>query len=250
MFIKCLLRITCITTGWLELTFATLILYTLAFFPSLIGRTLYFRLFRLWCNIFVNALGVNLRLHQKNTQPIPKNFILIANHPSALEDIGIPALFNVYSLAKGEVAGWWSTGRIVKAAGNLFVKRESREARHTVTKQIVNMVNSGKNIVIYPEGGCKGRRICHTFMHGAFDISMQTGVPILPVFLEYESQDDFEWLHPQTLIHKLWHMMTTQNNRANYYLYDAIYPDKFESKEAYNEYVHDLYMEWQKRYLE
>ena len=238
------------TYGWLELTFATLILYTLAYFPSLISRTLYFHLFRLWCKIFVNALGINLRLHQKNTQPIPQNFILIANHPSAFEDIGIPALFNVHSLAKGEVAEWWWTGRIVKAAGNLFVKRESRESRHTVAKQLINVVNSGKNIVIYPEAGCKGRRIFHTFMHGAFDISMQTGVPILPVFLQYESQDDFEWRNPQTLLHKLWHMMTTQNNRANYYLYDAIYPDKFDSKEAYNEYVHDLYMEWQKRYLE
>ena len=250
MFLKYLLRIAWITYGWLELIFATLILYTLAFFPSLISRTLYFYLFRLWCKIFVNALGINLRLHQKNTQPIPQNFILIANHPSAFEDIGIPALFNVYSLAKGEVAEWWWTGRIVEAAGNLFVKRESREARHIVAEQVINVLNSGKNIVIYPEGGCKGRRIFHTFMHGAFDISMQTGVPILPVFLQYESQDDFEWRKPQTLLHKLWHMMITQNNRANYYLYDAIYPDKFDSKEAYNEYVHDLYMEWQKRYLE
>lgn len=249
MFIKYLLKIAGITTGWLELIFATLLLYTLAYFPILISRTLYFSLFRLWCNIFVNALGVNLRLHQKNTRPIPQHFILIANHPSAFEDIGIPALFNVYSLAKDEVAGWWWTGRIVKAAGNLFVKRGSREGRRAAAQQIVKALNSGKNIVIYPEGGCKGRRIFHTFRHGAFDISMQTGVPILPVFLHYESQDDFEW-HGQTLCRKLWQMMVTQNNRANYYLYDAIYPDKFASKEAYNEYVHNLYIQWQKRYLE
>lgn len=250
MLFKYLLRISRLLYGWIELIFATLILYTLSYFPRLISRTLYFFLFRLWCKIFVNALGVKLLLHQKNTQPIPNNFILIANHPSAFEDIGIPALFNVYSLAKAEVAEWWWAGRIVEAAGNLFVKRESREARRVAAEQIVNVVNSGKNIVIYPEGGCKGRRIFHTFVHGAFDISMKTGVPILPVFLHYESQDDFEWRNPQTLLHKLWHMMVTQNNRANYYVYDAIYPDSFENKEAFNEHTHKLYLEWQERYLQ
>jgi len=250
MLFKKLSKILWLLYGWCELTIATLTLYLLSYFPKLISRTLYFYLFRIWCNIFVNALGIDLRLHQKNTKPIPRHFILIANHPSAFEDIGIPALFNVYSLAKAEVADWWWAGRIVEAAGNLFVKRESRESRRAAVEQIINVVNSGKNVVIYPEGGCKGRRVFHLFKHGAFDISMQTGIPILPVFLHYESQDDFEWRDPQTLLHKLGHMMVTQNNRVNYYLYDAIYPDKFASKEDYNKHVHQLYMEWQNRYLE
>lgn len=250
MLLEYFLRISRILYGWFELIIATLLLYTLSYFPRPLSRRLYFYLFRLWCKIFVNALGVDLRLHQKNLQAIPKHFILIANHPSAFEDIGIPALFNVYSLAKAEVANWWWAGRIVQAAENLFVKRESRESRREAAEKIIEVLNQGKNIVIYPEGGCKGRRVFHTFKHGAFDISMQTGVPILPVFLHYESQDDFEWLDPQTLPHKLWHMMATQNNRANYYLHDAVYPDGFDSKEAYNKYVHGLYKEWQKRYLE
>lgn len=250
MLVKYILRILSLFYGWIELIVFTLILYLLAFFPRLISRTLYFYLFRIWCRVFVNALGVDLRLHQKNTRPIPRHFILIANHPSAFEDIGIPALFNVYSLAKAEVADWWWAGRIVQAAGNLFVKRESRESRREAAEKIIEVINQGRNIVIYPEGGCKGRRIFHTFKHGAFDISMKTGVPILPVFLHYESQDDFEWRDPQTLPHKLWHMMITQNNRANYYLYDAIYPDQFDSKEAYNAHVHELYVQWQGRYLE
>ena len=249
MLLKYIIRISWILYSWCELILATTLLYTLSYFPRLISRTLYFYLFRIWCKIFVNALGVDLRLHQKNTQPLPKNFILIANHPSAFEDIGIPALFNVYSLAKAEVAEWWWAGRIVEAAGNLFVKRESREARRVAAEKIAQFVKSGKNIVIYPEGGCKGRRIFHTFVHGAFDISMQTGIPILPVFLHYESQDDFEWRNPQTLPHKLWHMMTTQNNHANYYVYDAVYPENFTSKEEYNKHLHDLYLEWQERYL-
>ena len=114
MFFKDISRILWLLYGWCELIVATLCLYTLSYFPKLISRMLYFYLFRIWCKIFVNALGIDLRLHQKNTQPIPKRFILIANHPSAFEDIGIPALFNTYSLAKAEVANWWWAGRIVE----------------------------------------------------------------------------------------------------------------------------------------
>jgi 1-acyl-sn-glycerol-3-phosphate acyltransferase len=130
------------------------------------------------------------------------------------------------------------------------VKRESRESRQAAAEKIVEVVSQNKNVVIYPEGGCKGRHIYHTFKHGAFDISLQTGIPVLPVFLHYESQDDFEWRAPQTLIQKIWHMMTTQNHRVNYYLYDAIHPEKFSSKEEFNDHVHKLYLKWQASYLD
>ena len=61
---------------------------------------------------------------------------------------------------------------------------------------MVDAVNAGQNIALYPEGGCKGRRLFHEFKSGAFEVSMRTGVPILPVFLHYEAQDDFEWQPP------------------------------------------------------
>ena len=102
--------------GWLELATWTLVLYPTSFFVGT-GRSWYRRLFRIWCRSWVHALGVELRIHQQNAQPLPERFILIANHPSAFEDIGIPALFDVDSLAKTEVQHWWIVGRISVAAG-------------------------------------------------------------------------------------------------------------------------------------
>ena len=235
--------------SWVELALFTAMLYVLSYLPEAL-RLYYYRLFRYWCRSFVRALGVDLRLHQKNTLPLPKHYILIANHPSAFEDIGIPALFPVHSLAKIEVKDWWIVGRISWASGTLYVHRESRESRNQAAGEIEQALLDGKNIALYPEGGCKGRRIFESFRFGAFDISLRTGIPILPVFLHYETQDDFEWRAPQTLLHKLWHMMTTQNNRANYYVYDAIDPAQFADKAAYTEYVHGKYLEWQARYLD
>jgi len=235
---------------WLELTLLTLILYILAWLPRSVNLFYYHKLFRFWCSLFVRALGVDLRLHEKNARPLPEQFILIANHPSAFEDVGIPALFNVYPLAKQGVREWFIVGRINYAAETIFVKRDNPDSRHAAVDQLMKKLEQGCNVVIFPEGGCKGRRIYSRFEYGAFDISLRTGIPILPVFLHYEAQETFEWRDPHTLLHKMWHFMTSQNNQANYYVYDAIYPAGFTDKQAYAEHVHNLYMQWQGRYLE
>jgi len=235
---------------WIDFIVISIVLYVLALLPEALRRSWYFRLFRIWCRSFVRALDVNLKLHQKNLHKIPEQYILIANHPSAFEDIGIPALFDVRSLAKIEVKDWWVVGKISSAAGNFYVKRESKKSRNQASQALIEEVNKGTNIALYPEGGCKGRRIFESFRYGAFDVSIKTGVPILPVFLHYEAQDDFEWRDPQTLIDKMYHFLSTDNNRANYYVFDAIDPKQFESKEEFTEYTWQLYKNWQKKYME
>ncbi|MDH5182911.1 MAG: 1-acyl-sn-glycerol-3-phosphate acyltransferase [Gammaproteobacteria bacterium] len=250
MILKTLIRVIWVSLSWLELSSITLLLYTFSYLPRRLTSLFYFPLFRYWCKAFVCALGVDLKLHEKNHLPIPKQYILIANHPSSFEDVGIPATFPVHSLAKAEVADWWWAGRITVAAGTLYVQRESRESRRNASKQIIDALEEGKNIVIYPEGGCKGRRIFESFRYGAFDISLKTGIPILPVFLHYEAQDTFEWRNPYTLIQTFGRIIRSQNNRANIYQYDAIDPKRFHSKEDYNAYVHELYLQWQERYLD
>jgi 1-acyl-sn-glycerol-3-phosphate acyltransferase len=236
---------------WAELAIFTLVMYLLSWLPRAVIRPFYFPLFRSWTRSFVRALGIDLRVHQKYTAKVlPGQYILIANHPSAFEDIGIPAVFPVHSVAKIEVRDWWIVGRISTASGSLYVRRESRESRNAAADEIDRELRAGKNIALYPEGGCKGRRIFESFRYGAFDISLRTGIPILPVFLHYESQDDFEWRDPQTLLHKIWHMSTTRNNRVNFYIYDALNPKDFVDKESYAAFAHSKYLEWQARYLD
>lgn len=235
---------------WIELSMLTVILFLLAWLPKSLIRSFYHRISRIWCRFFIRALGIKLYLHEKNTKPLPEQFILIANHPSALEDFAIPALFNVYPLAKQGVRDWFLLGRISAAADTIFVKRDNADSRHAAVDSMIEALKSGRNIALFPEGGCKGRRIFSRFQYGAFDISLRTGIPILPVFLHYEAQDTFEWRNPQTLLHKLWHFMTAPNKRVNYYIYDAILPSGFDDKQSFSEYTHHLYLQWQQRYLD
>ncbi|MFI4938118.1 MAG: lysophospholipid acyltransferase family protein [Candidatus Berkiellales bacterium] len=235
--------------GIIDLIVLTLLLYLLSFLPSFLLKGWYRALFRYWCWVFIRALRVELYLHQKNRRPLPEHYILIGNHPSAFEDLGMSALFDVYFLAKVEVKHWWLVGRISRAAGTFYVQRESKESRQTASDTLREALASGHNVGLYPEGGCKGRRIFIPFRFGPFDLSLQTQTPIVPVFLHYESQSDFEWLN-QHLLYKIWMMFRAQNRHANYYVYDAIDPRQFDSKEAFCDHVQSLYLEWQRRYLD
>ena len=235
--------------AWLDFIAFTALMYLLSWLPWS-GRHPVARLFQAWCRAFVRALDVDLRLHQKNLRRLPERFILIANHPSAFEDVGIPALFDVVSLAKREVQHWYVVGRISRAAGTLYVDREDADSRQGAIQVMLDALASGQNIALYPEGGCKGRRLHTEFKSGAFEVSLRSGVPILPVFLHYEAQDDFEWQPPYTLPDKIRHMLGTVNNRANYYVFDPLDPADYADKYAMKAAALERYREWNRRYLE
>lgn len=235
--------------GWIDFLLLTALLYLLSWLPWR-GRHPVACLFHTWCRAFVRALDIDLRLHQKNLQPLPQRFILIANHPGAFEDIGIPALFNVVSLAKTQVQHWFIVGRISRAAGTLFVDRDDPDSRRQSVRTMADAVNAGQNIALYPEGGCKGRRLFGEFKSGAFDVAMRTGVPIVPVFLHYEAQEDFEWQPPYTLPDKIRHMACAINNRANFYVFDALDPRDYADKYAMKAAAYALYARWNARYLD
>lgn len=244
-----ILRLLRKTLGWLDFAAFTLLIYLLSWLPWP-GRHPVARLFHAWCRAFVRAIDIDLRLHQKNRRRLPERYILIANHPAAFEDIGIPALFDVVSLAKVQVQDWFIVGRISRAAGTLYVDRDDADSRQQSIQTMVDAVDAGRNIALYPEGGCKGRRLHSEFKSGAFEVSLRTGIPILPVFLHYEAQDDFEWQPPYRLPDKIRHMMRTVNNRANYYVFDPLDPKDYADKYAMKAAARALYERWNARYLE
>ncbi len=233
-----------------DLALFTLFMLLLSLVPSKLLASFYPTLFHAWCRCFVRALGVTIRLHQHHRAPLPKHYILIANHPSALEDIGIPSLFAVRSLAKIEVKDWFLVGKIATAAGTLFVQRENKASRQIAQAELIAAVNAGDNIALYPEGGCKGRRIAERFLYGAFSVSIATNTPIVPVFLHHEAQEIFEWRNGETLPQKIWAIFTSPNSMVHYHVFDPLYPTDFADKETFCQLTHQQYLAWQSRFLD
>lgn len=246
--VKSLINIVLLPVIWLWLFALCVLLYVLSHLPKSFSGRYYHFLSRYWCGILVRALDVDLKLVHKNQRPLPDQYILIANHPSALEDFGVPALFDIYPLAKEGVRDWMILGRISDYAGTIYVKRGDATSRHQALQSLIDAVRSGKNIVLFPEGGCKGSRIFEKFHTGAFDISLQTGVPVLPVFLHYVDEKTFEWTG-QSLPLKLWQIFISNKNEVNYYVHDVISPEMFSDKNSFAKHAHAEYLKWQDEYL-
>ncbi|MBM5572833.1 MULTISPECIES: lysophospholipid acyltransferase family protein [Deefgea] len=244
--IRCLIR----SIALLDLAVFSLIMLLLSLLPQSVLLRFYPCLFHAWCRCFVSALGVSIRLHQHQRQALPEHYILIANHPSALEDVGIPSLFAVRSLAKIEVKDWFLVGKIATAAGTLYVQRENKASRQTAQAELIAAVQSGDNIALYPEGGCKGRRIADRFLFGAFAVSIATNTPIVPVFLHHEAQEIFEWRQKESLPQKLWAILTSPNSIVHYHVFDPLFPSDFADKESYCSSTHQQYLDWQRRFLD
>ena len=233
----------------LDLVLFTLVMLVLALLPRSTLRRFYPTLFHAWCRCFVRALGVQIQLHQHQHRPLPKHYILIANHPSALEDVGIPAFFPVRSLAKHEVKAWFLVGKIAEAAGTLFVERDNKSSRLAAQTELIHAVNQGDNIALYPEGGCHGRHLAPRFHFGAFATSLATQTPIVPVFLQHEAQEIFEWRQGESLLQKIWAMMTSPNPVVHYHVFDPFIPQDYADKAHYCDAVYQQYIEWQARFL-
>ena len=131
----------------------------------------------------------------------------------------------------------------------MFVPRDSPASRKEATERILRTLEEGRNLALYPEGGIKGKRLHYRFRHGVFSISLKTGIPVLPVFIHYEAQDDFHWSN-QTLPRKILELMMARNKRANYLVFDVFRPEDFSDKESFGQAVYQRYLSWQKKYLE
>ena len=205
-------------------------------------------LFQSWCHCFIRVLGVKLQVHQHYRHALPKQSIVIANHPSIFEDVGMPALFKVRFLSKEELKNYWILGRIAKASGILFVKREERSSRKAAREALAEAIRSGDSIGLFPEGGCFSRRIHTPFTMGAFDLSHSTGVPIVPVFLHYPAQEIFEWT-TQSPPRKIIEIMRAKNLVAHYHIYEPILPENFPDSDSLRSYVEQQYLLWEQQHL-
>src|SRR4029078_6761546 len=97
-----LLRLIRKIAGWVDFILLCALVYLLVWLPWPGGHRVAV-LFPSWCRAFARGRDVDIRVRQKHRKHLPQRYILIANHPSAFEDIAIPAAFDVVSLAKTQM---------------------------------------------------------------------------------------------------------------------------------------------------
>ncbi len=143
-----------------------------------------FKLMKLQGRFFLILAGARLKV--KGAANIPKNgaYIICPNHSSFLDIFCIYTIFPNYFVFTGkkEIAKWPLFNIYYTSGMNILVDRESSTGSIKALKRMSLELEQGNPLVIFPEGTIS-RAVPQLapFKPGAFAISIQKQIPILPV---------------------------------------------------------------------
>lgn len=162
----------------------------------------YIRTVSFFCHLALQVIGVRTRVinHPDN----PKSYLIVGNHLGILDIFVLsavhPSLF-VTSVDMRETPG---LGFLTEMGGCLYVERRNRS---TVSENILEIREALKQrftVVLYPEGqSANGERVL-PFKKSLLVAAAGTGIPILPVIVNYRLVDGQPMSH-QWRDHLFWY---------------------------------------------
>jgi len=152
------------------------------------------RIRRRWARNLLQGLGVSVKI--EGTAP---DFpcLMVSNHRSYIDPILILRDVYGYPVAKAELANWPLIGKGAKMAGILYLRRESAGSRSGTLRQILEKIDAGFSVIIFPEGTTSALFGTLPFKKGGFKLAAQAKIPVVPVALVFADKRDF-WVGKDT----------------------------------------------------
>jgi 1-acyl-sn-glycerol-3-phosphate acyltransferase len=146
---------------------------------------------RLWFHAVLRAFGVRLEIHgARRFQENPRRGVLVAsNHVSWLDELAIDSVQPIRLVAKKDIKGWPVLGRIITAAGTVYLDRERlRELPKTVS-ELTTSLRNGSAVGIHAEGTTWCGLASGHYRPALFQAALDAGVPVRPIVLRYRIGD-------------------------------------------------------------
>ena len=117
--------------------------------------------------------------------PALEHALVVANHVSWLDIFVINALDPCRFVAKAEIRSWPVMGWLAAGAGTVFIARGNRRELRHVFKGLVEVLQRGERVALFPEGttGLQGQVL--PFHANLFEAAIDAGVPVQPYALAY-----------------------------------------------------------------
>lgn len=155
-----------------------------------------FALRRHWLkNVAVPVLGLKVEL---SGAPIDIPALYVSNHRSFVDPIVLCRFVDAFVVAKAEVKNYPIINLGAMLTGVIFVKRENEMSRKKARSRLLEILEKGYNVLVYPEGTVGIDRITLPFKTGSFKEAAENHIPVIPVAIEYQSKKDL-WVIPNFL---------------------------------------------------
>ncbi len=115
-----------------------------------------------------------------------KGRIFVMNHRSALDIFVCFGFVDGTFVSRADVAKWPVLGPLSKRLGTLYVDRGSVVSGAAVVGAMVRAAESGRGVVVFPEGTTHVGDEVHSFRPGAFHAAKRAKAEIVPLGIAYE----------------------------------------------------------------
>jgi 1-acyl-sn-glycerol-3-phosphate acyltransferase len=120
-------------------------------------------------------------------EPPKPPFFLVTNHLSYVDIAALRATVEGVFVAKVEVRDWFLAGRIVSDMGVIFIDRKNRRDIPRAGEQIIERLNAGEGVIVFPEGtSTKGEDIL-PFNSSFLEFASKTDLPVSYASISYRT---------------------------------------------------------------
>jgi len=137
----------------------------------------------IWLRFAMFFSGVKVNVSGKENIPRNQAVIFVSNHQSAADipilmaNIPVPFRFVMKKeLRRIPLFGW-----CMQQAGHLFIERESAFSAYRTLDKVVEALNSGKSLLLFPEGTRSWDGSLGKFKRGSLLAALKSGASIIPV---------------------------------------------------------------------
>ncbi len=165
----------------------------IAFVYPLTSRTRRLRLKQRWSRQALDILGIELDAILGGIEP---GSLIVANHISWVDIFVLNAARPMAFVSKSEVRDWPLVGWLTSREDTVFLRRGSRGHARIVNAEIDALLNAGKDVAIFPEGTTTDGTHLLGFHAALLQPAVETGQPIQPVSISYETLEGQRSLAP------------------------------------------------------
>jgi 1-acyl-sn-glycerol-3-phosphate acyltransferase len=166
----------------LPLTLLVITLPVLARRRTSAGETWAHRMIRWWSLVLMRVFGFRVR---RIGEPLPGAVMYVANHVSWMDIELMHSQRMMGFVAKAEISRWPLVGWLASQADTIYHHRGSNDSLHGVMHQMVERLQSGQAVGVFPEGRTTTGHTIGNFHARIFQPAVLAGAPAQPVALRY-----------------------------------------------------------------
>ena len=142
------------------------------------------RILRRWSAQLLNILNVSITA-EKSMHAL-RSGIIVTNHISWLDVFVLNAVIPMRFVAKSEVRQWPLIGWLCARAQTLFIERGRARDAARINKQIVQLLQNGECLAVFPEGTTTDGTQVGAFHASLLQPAVDAGAEVHPVAIRYQ----------------------------------------------------------------